>query len=242
MIYTHIVASGCSQSQNGQGAGGQPPTHDNPKGGCSYNRECHSDTPVSWVSQVAQSLKVSSLNNMAAAGHGNQFVRSTIVDLLDRYPYPPRHTLVLFNVTYSHRLDVVCDWRHPNISTSVPWSADVLPYTYLDMRSSVQRSFHEHMGNPQVKMMSAQALATLFAWLDHKGFNYRYVLGFDLFKDPVLQPVLDNYRKNLVILDEHVGIKEFCVANSVTHDDCHPTVQGHAMIADRVLNTLGGRP
>lgn len=240
MRFRHIVASGCSQSQNGPGAGGMPPTVENPRGGCSFSGpDCGAIEPVSWVGQVAKQLEVSSLFNMAAAGHGNQFVRSTIIDLLERYPYPPRHTLVLFNVTYSHRLDVPCDFRHPDRSTSVPWTPDVLPYTWIDMRASVQHRFHEHIGNDQVKIMSAQALSTLFAWLERHGYEYRFLLGFNLFRDPVLCPVLERNRSRLIELDQHVGIKEFAIANDATHDACHPTPRGHAMIADRVLNSIG---
>lgn len=240
MRYQYIVASGCSQTQNGPGTGGTPPSHDNLKGGCSYIDQGQGivESPVSWVSHVAQHLKVSSLVNMAAAGHGNQFVAGTIIDLLTRYPYHPRHTLVLFNITFPHRLDIPCDFRHPDRSTSVPWNSTLLPYTYLSMRSRLQRKFHAHQGNEQVKNSSRLAMVNLFNYLENRGFDFRFTLCMDFTRDAILAPVIEKYQQYLVSLEDGIGIREFVVARNLTHDACHPTVEGHKHIADKVIQHL----
>jgi len=175
---------------------------------------------------------------MAAAGHGNQFVQQTIVDLLERYPYHPGNTLVLFNVTFSHRLDIPCDFRHPDRSTSVPWTADLLPYTYLSMRSKLQHSFHQHWGNSQVKHSSSLALSCLFSYLEHRKFHYRFTMAMNHLADPAVASVLEQYREHLVMLGPYAGIREFVVDNGLTMDACHPTVEGHALIAREVMDTL----
>lgn len=233
----HIVAGGCSQTQDG--LGGIPPNALT-SGGCSFiaHNDYVSAEPQSWVSFVAQKLAVESLVNTAASSHGNQLITNSIIEVLTRFPYDPKTTLVLFNVTWPTRLDVPCDFDHPDRSKFIPWSKDLIPYTYLATDSKPAKHCYKHIGSEQVEQMNYLALRNLFNFLENNQFNYKFILAKNFSDYPALSSIINSRQQLIKLEQDNVGIVEFVTARGLNRDIIHPTVAGHEVISNTVLNSL----
>lgn len=232
----HLVAGGCSQTSDG--IGGVPPSAISPEGGCSFVEQqgVTPAIPNSWASFVAKNLNVSSFVNLATGGHGNEMIASTMIDLLSRYEYDPASTLILFNVTHAHRLDIPCDFLHPDKSPFVPWTKELLPYSYLDIDCKIQKKIHENIGNEQVKEMTKLRLISLFNFLENQKFKYKFLFGDDFSNSYALNFLMCN--PNRIDLEQYNNIREFALGNKVNKDSTHPNQLGHQMIANLVLQEL----
>jgi hypothetical protein len=236
MDIKHILASGCSLSQNG--IGGVPPTKLS-SGGCSFNNGADSSDPASWVGFVAKSLNVSSLVNTAASGHGNILIANSIIEMLTRYQYDYKTTLVLFNITWPSRLDIPCDFDHPDHSKHIPWTCNLIPYTYLKMDSTPAQYCYKHMGAEQVEQISCLSLINLFNFLENNQFNYRFVVAKDFSNFKTFDSVIKSRKENLIVLDnKSPGVVEFVTDNNLKIDSIHPTVEGHRIISKIILNHI----
>ena len=239
----HIVVSGCSQTSDGQG--GVPPTIESPSGGCSFipSPDYATSEPASWAGMVAQSLNVSSIVNTAAGGHGNMLIATSLIEVLTRYPYPPDETLVLFNISWSDRLDIPCSFLSPDSSQHVTWSPDLIPFTYMDppgsTAGSALRKIVKNLGIEHIESLSCIALTSLFNFLENQKFNYRFLLGGNFDRYTQVQHVIKPYLNKLIVLDKETpSIAEFVVANQLNKDIIHPNPEGHQVISNIVLQAL----
>jgi hypothetical protein len=241
MTIKHILSGGCSQTQDG--IGGVPPTHFS-NGGCSFkwDNELKCSDPKSWVSFVAQDLNVDSLINTASSSHGNQLISNSIIEMLTRYQYNPGETLILFNITWPTRLDIPCDFDHPDRSKFVPWTQDLIPYTYLDNKSKPVQHCYKHMGADQVEQMNCISLINLFNFLENNNFlNYKFILAKDFSEHKNLSAIIKSRQQNFIPLDTiNQGIVEFVTANNLNRDIIHPSVEGHKIISNIVIDFLKG--
>jgi hypothetical protein len=238
MIVKHILAGGCSQTQDG--IGGVPPGNLS-NGGCSFvsDNEAVCNDPQSWVGFVAQKLKVNSLVNTAASSHGNQLIANSIVEMLTRYQYDPAITLVLFNITWPSRLDIPCDFDHPDRSKFVPWNKSLIPYSYLTVDSKITHYLYKHMGADQVEQMNCIALINLFNFLENNLYNYRFVLAKDFSDYTTFNSIIKSKQKNFISLNnKNPGITEFVTANNLNKDIIHPTTAGHEAISNIVIDHI----
>lgn len=235
----HIVASGCSQTADGiGGAPWTPFSH----GGCSFvdRGDGTRADPASWVSFVAQQMQVKSLTNLAAESHGNQYVGHTIMDFLSRRPYPQSETLVLFNVTEPLRIDTPCSFDHPDRCAWVPYSADVLPYSWLSNRSRLQDSFRKNIGFEQLGQISRLALISLISFLQHRQYRYLFVTMADYTQDRYIGDVMIG-DANRIVLDPGPGMIELGRDLDLMKDDVHPTRQGQEIVAQQVIEVIRSR-
>jgi hypothetical protein len=238
MIVNQILAGGCSQTQDG--ISGVPPGLLS-SGGCSFvsNDGSVCSDPQSWVGFVAKELDVDSLVNTAASSHGNQLTANSIIEMLSRYHYNPKTTLVLFNITWPSRLDVPCDFDHPDRSKFIPWASNLIPYTYLSTDSKAAHHCYKHMGGEQVERMNSLALINLFNFLENNQFNYRFLLAKDFSEYKTFYSIIQTRKKNLISLDsDNAGIVEFVTANKLNRDIIHPTVEGHRIIGNIVIDRI----
>ena len=235
----NIVASGCSQTADGIGGA---PWSAVGNGGCSFvdRGDGTQADPASWVSFLAQQMRVQSLINLAAESHGNQYVSHTIMDFLSRRPYPQSETLVLFNITEALRIDTPCAFDHPDRCGWVPYSADLVPYSWLSNRSRLQDSFRKNIGFEQIGQISRLALISLISFLEHRRYRYLFVTMADYVQDPYLGDVVAA-DPNRVVLDPGPGMIELGRGLDLMKDDVHPTIQGQEIIAQQVLKVIRSR-
>ncbi len=129
--YKNLISGGCSFTANG--IGGCPPTQDS-AGGCSFIDDPNFKVlnPRSWSGFLSTLLNVKSFVNVASSSHGIVLTVNSIIELLNRFNYSPENTLIVFNITEPGRLDVPCDFDHPDKCKWIPWSQDLIPYSYID--------------------------------------------------------------------------------------------------------------
>jgi len=237
----HVVVSGCSFTADG--IGGSPPNPTDLKGSCSFIKYDGIETaePRSWIGFVAQALKVTSLVNLAAGGHGNALVAINLINVLSRHNYDPSKTLVLFNITDPARLDLVCDYYDIQASRRVSWPSTVLPYSFLDPGSRALQQIKHQMGVEQIELFSSTHLQGLFGWLKSQGYRFRFLTMRDYTQCEPLWSAIAPYYTEHIPLEEFQGMMEFVQhrQSTISQQDTHPNLQGHSLIAQCVLVALG---
>lgn len=230
----HIVASGCSYTADG--TGGVPPSHIHPDGGCSF---IHADPPAqpnTWAGFVAQTLGVNSFINLAAGSHGNALISQTLIWALTHFDYSPKDTVVLFNISESMRLDIPCEWQHPDRSRFVDWPSDLIPYTYLDRSYHSHNTVFKHMGMDQVGRMSNYHLVSLFSFLESKGFRYNFVTMKNFTKDSFIGDTIRQYQHRMIKTDP-LGFWEWSASRGqLASDGAHPNRDAHQAMAGLFLD------
>lgn len=235
----HIIASGCSFTEDG--TGGVPPSDTDPTGGCSYTNNLSDNRPIpnTWVGYVAQQLQVSSLVNLSAGSHGNFLIANNIITLLNLYHYDPTTTVVLFNISDPARLDVPCSWDHPDRSTFCHWSLSIIPYTYFGRNSQINGLMSKNIGIEQIEIASSNALLGMMSFLKKQKINFKFMMMSDYRAHDYLGPILNQFRSHMIELTPGAGMKEFVQnLNLNTGDQFHPDTHGHQRIAEVVLETL----
>jgi len=236
----HIVAGGCSFTANG--IGGVPPSESNPDGGCSFidDQVFPAPIPGSWVGFVAKKLQVKSLVNVAANSHGNIATANNLMQVLTRFNYDPDQTLVLFNISDPSRLDLPCSWDHPEKSLFCAWPDSVIDFSYLSCSCQLVESAQKNIGIEQVNVLSTNALLGLLSFLTLNGFNFKFLTMRNYTQIEPLNKVIDNNKSSWISLGSGLGMIEYVMdlGLTVSDIDTHPNLQGHVMIADRVLEAL----
>lgn len=234
--FKNLLISGSSFSANA--ISGAPPT-DSHDGGCSFidnGRGSHNE-PESWAGMLSQQLEVTSLVNVAAAGHGNFYISNSILEMLSRYNYNPDDTLILFNVTYLHRYDIACPFNHPDSSDQVPWSAKLIPYTYINVNSSLQKSFVKNISIEVVEQLSVNALRYLFNFLENRKFTFYFLLDDNHTDHPLFQTLLEDFSKNWIKFSPGISMQHYCKSFD-NFSNSHPTIEGYEKISYYVYDYL----
>lgn len=238
MKIKHLLASGCSFTQDG--IGGMPP-YENFCGASSFRNyegiqvaECKS-----WASFLSKLLDVESFVNFASSSHGNVLISKTIIDALEKFSYDPLDTFVIFNISSLDRLDVICEWSSEDKSSFVPWDQNLLDYTFAKPRSEVWKAEFNKLSLDAIYMLSLNALNTLFEYLNNHGYNYIFTTLEDYTDLPLIQSNLNH----MVTLDSTNGMYEYCNANNLlSTDNFHPSTEGHKQIAEHVYNFIKKMP
>lgn len=236
----HLVAAGCSFTADG--VGGVPPNELNPTGACTFipDEAYVAADPKTWIGFLAQRLQVRSLINLAANGHGNTLTAMNIMQVLTKFDYDPVTTMIMFNITDAGRLDVMCDWHHPQASQYCTWPQQVLPYRYLDPNSEVQQTVKKNMGLEQVETVSCHALQGLMCFLKENKFQFKFLTMRDYTNHSPLSALIQQHEAHWIPLSTSAGMMEYAQAQGLTvsQRDPHPTVQGQKLIADWVERVL----
>lgn len=240
MSITHIVASGCSFTQDG--IGGIPPDQLNPSGGCSFidSEDYRPAVPRSWVSMLAKKIQCQSLVNFASSSHGNILISMTLIEALTKYPgYRPDNTLVIFNLTDIGRFDIPCSYQHPDKTNYIPWDDTILPFTFLSNTSKISSTICKNIGIEQIEIMSQHAVLALLNFLEQRKFTYRFMTMQTYSKDSKMESIINRHQHSLVELPGG-SMENYCIMNNVTisKTDMHPNQTGHEMISNMVYNTL----
>jgi hypothetical protein len=236
--FKHIVASGNSFTQDGLGGG---PPGEQGDGCCSFNSYDGEDpaVPRSWVSWVAKRLEPLSFVNTAACYHGNFMITDTLTYLLSNYRYAPADTLVLFNISMPTRLDIPCEFGHPDQSPWLYWSPGLIPWAYLDRQSRTQELMEKHMGLDNVPRLSWQRMDTFCGWLENRGYNYLFLTTEDYTAVPEFQKLIAPRPQRFVPLEPGVGMAEWAKATqNNTENNYHPDELGRTLIAGVVMDRI----
>ena len=232
MVVENIVAGGCSFSADGMG--GLPPAADY-TGGCSFIQP--DSQPGSWVGFVAQQLQVNSLVNVAAHSHGNMLTSNSILEILRRYPYNYKTTLVVFNITDPARLDIPCEFAHPDRSIYIPWTEEIIPYSYF--KRDICSNFVKSMGIESAEHITTNAVEFLFNFLENNNIAYCFTTLRDYSDHPILGPVIQHRQAHWVSLDPGQGMYDYCQSkNLIGADGFHPNRLGHKLISEQVFNHI----
>jgi len=231
--YQHVIASGCSFTQDG--IGGIPPTKQSPEGGNSYTH--NPDLIVrTWAGYVAKQLNALSFFNLATSGRGNYHTYLTLLYTLmsDRYLYNKENTLVLFNITDIGRLDLPVPYNSSDSSVWSFWDVDQIPFKFH--KDPVQ--CYKIIQQEQAEVMSVLAIRSLIDFLENSKFEYRFVLMQNYLKDIRIKSIICN-NPNLVLTPDG-GMMEYVITNNITvsETDHHPNIKGHEEIGTMVLTSL----
>lgn len=238
MKIQNLLIGGNSFTQDG--IGGCPPTTDS-QGGCSFvdQGQGHVAQPRSWASMLAQELEVQSFVNTASASHGNILIAHSLRWILQRFHYDPAVTMVMFNVSIPMRLDIPCEFDHPDASPRVPWKQDLIPHTYLHRESRTHRAIEKQVGLDIVPDLGWAELDFLAHYLEHRGYQYCFLLTEDYTGDAGFRRWASSRWSRLITLDPGVGLTEFARdSGHNTENNYHPDAQGRRIVVDRVRDFL----
>ena len=241
MIINNIIAGGCSFTQDG--ISGVPPDH-NQIGGNSFlaypDDNIVAKVPKTWAGIISQRLAVKNMVNLAAGGHGNLLTANSLFSVLTKFNYPKDQTLILFNITEPTRLDMPCEFSHQDRCADIHWGPEILPLTYLSHSCSSIKKLKHQLGSDAISYLTSNSLQFFLSFLKSKQYKFLFLTMCDYTSDRYLGPILNQYQKNYVTLDQFNNMMDFCVHNQVTvsDKDYHPNITGHEMIADKVLNFL----
>jgi hypothetical protein len=241
MHIQHLLIGGNSFTQDS--IGGVPPdVKKNSNGGCSFIFQGQTEKisePRSWASLLAKELEVQSFVNTAASSHGNILIAQSLRWMLDNYNYNPANTLVLFNVSMPTRLDIPCEFENPNASHYVPWSRDLIPYTYLRRDSKTYQTIEKQVGLDIVPDLSWAELDFLSCYLEHRGYNYYFLLTENYLDDEKFCRWAVNRRSRLIEITPGTGMCEFAaITGHNTENGYHPDAQGREIIKNQVKQFL----
>lgn len=233
MQIKNLVVSGNSFTQDG--IGGVPPTSESP-GGCSFvdSGETPPSDPQSWASLLAQKLKVQSFINLAACSHGNVMIANSIRSLISKFCYTPDDTLVIFHFSFASRLDVPCEFSHPDSSKFIPWDEQLIEHTYLDRSSKTFHSIAKNIGLDIVESLGYAQMDFLCNWLERKQFNYLMLLteANDLHNHQ-FKLLLKDRESKLIKLDPGPGLLEYAsLSGNNTENNYHLDAKGRSYVAN----------
>lgn len=230
----HLIAGGCSFTQDG--IGGVPPTSTS-SGGCSF---IHGDNePRSWASHLAKHLNVDSMVNVAADSHGNILTFETVKFLVQKYNYTSADTAILLNVTDPSRFDIQCQWHDVDRSQWIPWNQNLIPWTYKNRSSIAYKQKIVDLSIDEIESQSAAAVESLFNFLSFSGFNFRFLMMRNYLDNEKLQPVLKKFCSQAILLPDGPDMFGFSKHHAVVDaDGCHPSTQGHRLIAEYMLENI----
>jgi len=238
MNFKNLVVGGNSFTQDG--IGGCPPTL-NSGGGCSFcnDENYKSAVPKSWVSWVASKLQVTSFVNTASSSHGNFLIADTILYLLTNYQYPPKDTLVIFNISMPTRLDIPCEFINPNVSKFLPWNENLIPFAYLNRHCKTYQHIEKNIGLDLVPIMSWQKIDFLCNWLENKKYNYLFLTTENYNNVKEFQQIVDPRRQSFIDLDPGVGLLEWsALTKNNTENNFHPDENGRRLISNLVIERI----
>jgi hypothetical protein len=247
--FQNLISGGCSFTYDG--IGGVPPSAAE-SGGNSFVPDVSYEVrePNTWASRIAQQFRPRSFVNVAASSHGNILTALAIQYLLDNYDYRPENTLILFNITDPCRLDIPCEHTNNESSKYVPWSSEIIPFSFLSMASPSLNQFTNRCGLrphrcqqenfPRLPHVTSSILMSLLYRLREQGFDFAFVCMRDYETTPGLDKILDNFESNFIPMGSESGMLEYCIKHSLTisTSDTHPNDAGHAMIANKVSHYL----
>lgn len=236
MKIKHWIFGGCSFTYGG--IGGVPPS-DNTNGGSSLidyplDNIQRSNLKV-WAEMVAEEVGIfSSTVNVASASHGNILTSRAILYLLKHYNYNPENTFILFNISDPGRRDVVCDFNHKDKSKYIPWTKDIIPFSFKTKDIQNKESFRE------TDRYTSDFLFLFLEYLKHKKFKFLFTTMCDYSNHPDLSTIINENQTHFVPCGQMIGMKEYCLNKNLTisKTDLHPNLEGHKEISNMVVERL----
>ena len=236
MKIKHWIFGGCSFTYSG--LGGVPPS-DNTDGGSAFidyplDNIKRSNSRV-WAEMAADEVGIlSSTVNVASASHGNILTSRAILYLLKHYNYNPENTFILFNISDPGRRDIVCDFNHRDESKFIPWTKDIIPFSFKKYYIQKQECFRE------TDRYTSDFLFLFLEYLKHKKFKFLFTTMSDYSNHPDLSTIINEYQTHFVPCGPMIGMTEYCLNNDLTisKTNFHPTLEGHKKIATIVVDHL----
>jgi hypothetical protein len=219
-------------------------------GGCSFSVssslvEEANVNPHSWTHHLINYYNINRFANMSIPAGGNSALVNNLIYYLETKPdWNPSTTLVGFNITELHRLDVMCPVDHPNHNTNFSWDHDLRhgiitlgPFT--STATPFNGLMQKHMGWDQVIKLNCLELVKLFTYLEHRRFSYFYMLIDDTVLEDSpdwFKKVLEKYKHRQALSS---GMAEFAREhNEVNDDNWHPSKYGQELIAKEIITFI----
>jgi len=241
--YKNLLVSGCSFSQDFwfNGIGGEPPSETSP-GDCVYitDPKFSVEMPRSWSGFLAKKLEVTSFVNVAASAHGNILVAHSILECINRFYYTAEDTLVVINLSEPWRLDLFCEYDHPEVDKKyIPWKQSFIPYSYLDANGKITSELRKNIGLEQVGVITSNSIDFLFNFLQNKKIDFYFLLMSD-FDNTVLKPVIDRFREHQIELTPGSNMISFgqLTKTYVSESNWHLGVKGASLVADQIYRHI----
>jgi len=243
--YKNLLVSGCSFSQDFwlNGIGGEPPDKISP-GDCVYitDPKFSVELPRSWPGFLARKLQVTSLVNVAASSHGNMLIAHSILECINKFNYTPEDTLVVINISEPWRLDLPCEYDHPEVDKKyIPWNQSFLPYSYLNTQdeSATISKLKKNIGFEQIGTVSSNSIDFLFNFLQNKKIDFYFLLMND-FDNTALKPVIERFNKHLIELTPGANMISFgqLTKTYVSESNWHLGIEGSMKVANQIYRHI----
>jgi len=241
--YKNLLVSGCSFSQDFwfNGIGGTPPSETS-LGDCVYitDPKFSVELPRSWPGFLSRKLEVTSFVNVAASAHGNILVAHSILECINRFRYVPEDTLVVINLSEPWRLDLFCEYDHPEVDKQyIPWNQSFIPYSYLSYSSKTILDLRKNIGLEQVGIITSNSIDFLFNFLQNKKIDFYFLLMND-FDTTALKPVIDRFREHLIELTPGSNMISYgqLTKTYVSESNWHLGINGANKVANQIYRHI----
>lgn len=221
--------------------------------GCSFSVgdssiEVVKQQPSTWSHFLLPKINPTFFYNLAIPGNGNHAISTNLLYLLETKNHiQPEDTLIGINISGLERIDIMCAVDHPDANKNFSWDKD-FEYGWLSHNifankvSPFYGSLQKNMELAQVQRLSAMEITKCFSYLEHKKFNYFFMVMDRWIINDSPQWFLDflNARQEKwVTLDGYKDMKSFAKKNNwLAQDNFHPSVQGQQEISNFVLKHL----
>jgi hypothetical protein len=202
-------------------------------------------TPKSWPDFLARNIGAASLVNLACHGAGNQLITHTLTYYLETQFWDPTKTKIIFNISGMHRIDMPCDPEHPDAVDDWPW-AQRLKLGWLTSKGDIPQGallieVNRQQGFRSTSRDNALRVSLLIHYLLAKRIPFWFMLMDNgvLWDMPVWLRQFLEAQPNYIQFGNRPSMHSYCKHNGwLSADDFHPSVFGHARIADQVAEHL----
>lgn len=218
--------------------------------GCSFTINESPDSHSAWANCLAVWSGMD-ITNLAVCGAGNKHIANSIILHLEKNKPDTKNTLVLAMWSGVERIDWITDRRM--LKDNRDWRYQYRYDNYNDLTTNIQTSDEKlklafdhcsvYRNSHSYALESWLSIQSLTSYLESKGYTYFYTAYQDIFSAK-----RENFTKTLKEIDlsldttkwittEHEEfLGEFAEARKlVGRDGWHPTVEGHELWVNEVL-------
>lgn len=182
-------------------------------------------------------------------GAGNQAIALNLIHWLENHSeITADTTTIIFNISEFDRIDMPCDYNHPNANKHFPLEDEFgfkwLTQNFVESQPPFNRLLQQNLGYDQIMFLNGMAIISLINYIENNRYNYRILMLKDFIHKKDLAPqfvqdFLQSKKDTIVNFDNHWGMHEFCKFNGLLSEDkFHPSQQANHLMAQHINEHL----
>jgi hypothetical protein len=204
--------------------------------------------PKTWSHFLLPKINPEFFYNLAMPGGGNGATGTNLIYLLETKKYiEPKNTLIGINITGLDRIDTMCAVDHPDANKHFSWNYDfgyswITEGGFTSNMSPFYGALQKNTELEQIRISNALAIITCFCYLELHKFNYFFMIMDDLViqdSPPWFLDFLNCRQQQWITFNDHNTMHSLVKEKNLLEEDkFHPSIGGHQLIADIVIEQL----